>query len=289
MPIPLSLFDKINQLSEPTDFLIGLQPATSPSVPQNVLCFYRTSGEQLDPPSRAQYHHYRYVIILNIEGIGKVFLDDDVVHFRPGEALLIRPFQFHHFDVPRRSRVCWLFITFELETPFECQFFVSQVASDERTMSLVECFLNAYLDGRAERASEPEVAVLFLGAILIRLFRRTHPETVQPSIHSNQPLFSSIRKKLQANPSLKVGELCRALGATESTMRRRFRKACGVHLGVYLVELRFHFALDDIRSRDFNLTEIAFRTGYESLQAFSRAFKTRTGMSPREYRKRAIR
>ena len=281
----------VGLLREPADFYQGLSVSAATTLPRNLLCFGRTSGGLLASQNHASFHHHRHVLILNLGGSGKVFVNDDAAVFAKGEALLIRPLQFHHYAVPRQRPLCWLFITFELDSVFAGETFVENW-SNESLEPLLEMFLQSYLAATngtsgAEQVRQGETAAFLLGAILVRLFRRSEPSV--RARQENSHWFGRIQEKIRAEPGIKLASLCRALGVSESTLRRHFQHSGGDSLGAYLIELRFHLALDNLRRSDINLTEISFLAGYDSLQAFSRAFKNRTGMSPREYRKRAIR
>lgn len=285
-PCNPTLRKKLCRLPEPADYFSGLEAPSGTAVPRNVLCFLRTSGRNFAPPNKAFHHHHRHVVIVNLGGAGKVFVDDDMVSFRQGEALLIRAFQFHHYVVPPKTPLCWLFITFELDPPFEGGQVHAGLAAESPAMRCLELFFDSYLAGRDGDAGSSAAASFLLGAALARTFRAALPAGELPQNPINPRLFARIREHVRANPTIKIDALSRKLGVSESTLRRQFRNAGGGHLGAYLIELKFHLALNDLRRRDLSLTEIGFRAGYQSSQSFSRAFRARTGMPPREYRRK---
>ena len=284
--IDLPLREKLGCLPEPADYFSGLEAPSGTTVPRNVLCFQRTSGRDFVSQNQSFHHHHRHVLIANLGGSGNVFVDDEMVSFQQGEALLIRPFQFHHYVVPPKTPLGWLFITFELDPPFEGGQFHVEVAANSPAMRCLELFFDIYLAGRDGDGGSAEAAGFLLGAVLARIFLTSHPAGKLVQNPKNPRLFTRIREYVRANPAIKLDELSRKLGVSESTLRRQFRDAGGDHLGAYLIELKFHLALNDLRRRDLSLTEISFRAGYQSSQAFSRAFRARMGMPPREYRKR---
>jgi AraC-like DNA-binding protein len=52
----------------------------------------------------------------------------------------------------------------------------------------------------------------------------------------------------------------------------------------YLTEWRMHLATGLLASTDLTVAQIARRTGYDSQEAFSRAFKRRMGDAPTTWR-----
>lgn len=285
-PCNPTLRKKLCRLPEPADYFSGLEAPSGTAVPRNVLCFLRTSGRNFAPPNKLFHHHHRHVVIVNLGGAGKVFVDDDMVSFRQGEALLIRAFQFHHYVVPPKAPLCWLFITFEIDPPFEGGQVHAGLGAESPAMRCLELFFDSYLEGRSGNICSAEAAGFLLGAALARIFRTSLPAGEFPQSPKNPRFFARIRENVRANPAIKIEDLSQKLGVSESTLRRQFRDAGGDHLGTYLIELKFHLALNDLHRRDLSLTEIGFRAGYQSSQAFCRAFRSRMGMPPRDYRKR---
>jgi len=91
---------------------------------------------------------------------------------------------------------------------------------------------------------------------------------------------------------LKLGEgscsqrsLAERLGLSTVELQRRL-KAQGVSYNELLRAARQELALRYVCHSDMPLTEIALAVGYSELSAFSRAFRTWTGVSPQRYRHR---
>jgi len=73
-----------------------------------------------------------------------------------------------------------------------------------------------------------------------------------------------------------------ALGLSRQTLFRRLR-AEGVTFETVLDELRLKLALHHLDDEKGSIKEAAYRVGFSSPAAFSRAFKRWTGSSPRAY------
>ena len=83
-----------------------------------------------------------------------------------------------------------------------------------------------------------------------------------------------------------MGDVCRAVGASERTLRRTFLAATGMSWRKYLQESRLLEAMALLAGGDDNLLAIAVAVGFDSASAFSRAFGRYVGESPHAYRKR---
>ena len=75
-------------------------------------------------------------------------------------------------------------------------------------------------------------------------------------------------------------ELAREAGTSRSVFAERFLAATGTTPARYLTELRMRLAVQYISDEGQTLEKVAFRLGYSSLAAFSRAFKRITGKAP---------
>lgn len=64
-----------------------------------------------------------------------------------------------------------------------------------------------------------------------------------------------------------------------------FKQKTGVSPGYYLRRLRIDRAKDLLEHTDFRMNEIAVMIGYSSNAAFTRAFRSLTGIAPENYRK----
>lgn len=82
-----------------------------------------------------------------------------------------------------------------------------------------------------------------------------------------------------------VSEIAKLLGLRDSAFRRQLKNR-GLLFSDILRAARQELALHYMENSDIPLTDIAFDLGYSELSAFSRAFRSWTGMSPHRYRKK---
>jgi AraC-like DNA-binding protein len=81
-----------------------------------------------------------------------------------------------------------------------------------------------------------------------------------------------------------VAELASGAAVSRSLLDARFREVLGRSPIRYLTEWRMHLAEDLLATRDLTVAAIARRVGYDSEEAFSRAFKRANGLSPSHWR-----
>ena len=81
-----------------------------------------------------------------------------------------------------------------------------------------------------------------------------------------------------------IPRLARVSGVSEAHFARSFKQAFGVPPHRYQLTRRIERATALLRDTDLPVTEIAFRTGWNSLGTFGRTFRDITGQSPGELR-----
>ena len=85
------------------------------------------------------------------------------------------------------------------------------------------------------------------------------------------------------NPQLSVDYLARALGMSVSSLYKKARSVTGHGAADMIVDARISHAVEQMRAGQTNMTLIAERCGFNDIRAFRTAFKSRMGMTPKQY------
>ena len=85
--------------------------------------------------------------------------------------------------------------------------------------------------------------------------------------------------------TITAGEVACAVGLSERSMQRRFREDVGMSWSETLTRLRMIHAVQLLAADDFSIIQIAGESGFSSLSAFNRAFRTFADSAPTEFRK----
>ena len=102
------------------------------------------------------------------------------------------------------------------------------------------------------------------------------------------PVLAPALAELHRAPEKKwtVAGLASTVGVSRSLLDERFRNVLGRSPIRYLTDWRLHTARDLLSTTDLSVFAIARRIGYESEEAFSRAFKRSHGLAPSHWRER---
>lgn len=95
-----------------------------------------------------------------------------------------------------------------------------------------------------------------------------------------------IRENLSEH--LTLDEISRHAGLSPHHFCKVFRRAAGVNLIDYINRSRIEVARQMLLKDDARVSEVAFEVGYQSLSQFNRSFRSVTGESPTEYRRRVL-
>lgn len=219
-------------IDEPENYFTGLGKNQLP-IPTSVLLFLRTSKNKLQQHALQNRSHHRFVLAFNLGTDGHVHLDNLDMPFKPGQALLIHPYQFHHFSRLASTKLKWLFCTFELEAqgflePLRNRVLDIQDSSslqlDELPGQLVEQLLNIWRMPRVGlQAAQLQASLLSLLISLRRLGDQSEPALLP---ETDDSLLRTVHLLLaqRCARSVSVADLADELGFSESRLRVLFKQ-----------------------------------------------------------------
>lgn len=133
-----------------------------------------------------------------------------------------------------------------------------------------------------------QVIVLNLELLLIQLLRGERDSLKRAPVTDEQGMQSLVEAAeslMRDHPdgSLRMEDICRHVGVGPTTLKRLFRQCRETGAMERYQRLRLEEACRRLRTGRVNVSETAYELGYSSLPAFSRQFKARLGITPREY------
>jgi AraC-like DNA-binding protein len=104
---------------------------------------------------------------------------------------------------------------------------------------------------------------------------------------TNITIVSNVQDYIDANLDgcLTLEELADVGGFSPYYFHKLFKQHTGECIAQYVKRTRLENSASQLIHTDWDITEIARLSGYETPSSFCRAFKQRFGFSPREYRK----
>jgi len=115
------------------------------------------------------------------------------------------------------------------------------------------------------------------------------PITASQELASN-PLDDKLLKNAIAfieehieDPMLDVESLALKMGMSRMTLYRKTRAIIGETPSQLIRSIRMKHAIEYLRSKEYTVSEVAYKIGFSDLSSFSTAFKKQYGRAPSEY------
>lgn len=140
---------------------------------------------------------------------------------------------------------------------------------------------------RTEIPTTTRMSELLVGEVL-RMHLATAPAADRGWLAAlRDPVLAPALAHLHGQPERKwtVDALARGASVSRSLLDERFRQVLGRPPIRYLTDWRMHLAKGLLASTDLTVAQVSQRVGYESVEAFSRAFKRNYGRPPSALRR----
>jgi YesN/AraC family two-component response regulator len=145
---------------------------------------------------------------------------------------------------------------------------------------IIRCDYGKYNDCYASAKAAELTVQLILNQRLIK--KQMTPCTVGGSeviIKMQQFIENSLHENIT------LSMLAKHLGFSDSYCSKFVKKKTNLNFLNYVSAIRLREAEELLRTTDLSVTEIAYSTGFTSIQSFNRIFKSTKGINPTEYRK----
>ncbi|MDQ2086404.1 AraC family transcriptional regulator [Herbivorax sp. ANBcel31] len=229
------------------------------------------------------------------------------VEIGPNNIIIIKPGQFHKFEVKSQTGCEFIVLSFRLENKFDNQFsgvsledFLNFVNKKEwgAFISLKVSHKNEIINLLNRILSErenPEIGSEFLNYLLVLelfvLISRALKMEWENSIKNKSPKLKEliqaavnyIHNNYERDISLK--DISKYVFLSSSYFTRAFKEEVGVSPINFLLTVRVDRAKELLRDTDTKISDIALSVGFSNQQRFNDIFKKYTKKTPLQYRK----
>ncbi|HVW99314.1 MAG TPA: AraC family transcriptional regulator [Candidatus Babeliaceae bacterium] len=110
--------------------------------------------------------------------------------------------------------------------------------------------------------------------------------STQAGLERINSVFAFIFEKFSENITL--NQISDVANMSPTAFCRYFKSHTNKSFSLFLIETRIHHSCKLIMNEEMKLSEIAFKSGFNSLSYFTKQFKKVTGLTPLEYKKKII-
>ena len=233
-------------------------------------------------------------------GKGTVITNDVEIPVKQGDIYLSFPCDFHAITSNKHEPLRYDFFSFKTEDVSLSEALIQlmethihpgmRIVRDDVIASLVSGAIAEIDrdDGYTERMIEASCT-----QILVRLLRAFSDRGITEHQRSNASEAEALCYRLMNYIDTHIysmrnlNELASALGYSYGYLSALFKKTANLTLSHYYLDKKMNMARLLITEGRYSMTAIAEMLNYNSVYAFSKAFSSHFGMSPREYRKKA--
>ena len=253
--------------------------------PHNLNFVALTKSISKNSDHRFHWHDYFECEII-LSGEGEHRFNDSVYRLSPGSAYLLSYFDSHAFTAHSEMKV--------FSIRFNENMFSEDITELLLTGEKCKCVFDKdelqYIRQRIERIEKEKPDLAFYGhmmsalvsELILLIIRKAniHPEKNSPSLV--QKTQTHIIRRFREHISLK--SIAKELSVTPKYLGVVFKEHTGMFFNDYLNNLRLKYACNLLIVSDLSVKEIAFASGYASVEYFLDVFKRNTGMTPTAYR-----
>lgn len=279
-------------IPEPKNYYQGVDLNDRPLC-KNVLLFERLTLQALQQRQLSNRMHHRYVLMQVQETGGVVNVDGVNISLKAEDALLLAPFQFHHFVETDAKNIRWLFVTFELQQGERllARLCHRKICCTSGVKDVFHRMTDAWIQSNEWTRCE---VLSLLDLLLLRILRSGNPEMLDVGKRVAFIEETSWVARVEAliirsiDEGWTMSEVARQIGLSERRMRSRFEVATGLSLREYRDHYQLHRTIALMRDPDISLGDIAALCGFNSHPVFSKFIKRKTNLSPRALRKTVL-
>jgi AraC-like DNA-binding protein len=272
LPSP-ALIERLERRFRPPSYFLGANSAGFRTIRELTLFARRPSS------ATTMDVHHRHLLVAPLTGEVVVVAGDRGHAVRAGEALLVLPFVAHHYRLVSAERPMLLFIGFEAAMGELEAGGVNYgpLGQAPRSVGAEGWSLVDAIDRELDRC--PSLTPCLLALLLERLMACAVGDGSAEAVEHRAWLRTCrVAQHAVAEPFANVPELARACGSSESALRADVAAVTGQSLGVFVRRLRIYAAIPLVYRRDLAGATVA--AGYQSVEAFSKAFKAEIGEAP---------
>ena len=249
-----------------------------------------------------KHEQFVYEITLIVSGLGHVRVRDRWYEGKQGSIFIHRINDIHEMCGDKDSGFRYFYLGFDFKgslspalTKIKSLFDNEAEAMAESAPGVQDAFLRLFNEVLMHDSFTDLLMESHINDILTHTFRAFsrqkfvtyHAEDERAN--SEKLVYNVINYiDLEAGSIQKLTDLCDVFGYSYSHIAKRFTAVMGESLQTYFMRRKFEQAADRLR-QGLNVTEVSEQMGYQSIHAFSRAFRLKTGMTPSEYKSWAAR
>ena len=233
------------------------------------------------PRTIVAHQHACYEFIYYLKGDGEGTFGKTKYRYEPGTFVLVEPEVVH--GETHNTQTSMISIGFCLRDHFCAPQTCCYKDEPPRLFDVVQEIRHEF---KQKSACYREYIEALLGIVLVAILRKS--SLAAPAKDTNiDYAISYIREYYMSD--INLAELARSTGYCDDYFRIIFKKKTGMSPKEFILETRLDAAKKMLADKNYSLTDISAKCGFEYYSLFSLFFKNKTAMTPSEFREKALR
>lgn len=237
-------------------------------------------------------HWHRSVEIFAVCG-GELdfYIDDRKYHLEADDFMVVNSNEVHAIASPLPNETIVLQIPLKMFADyFTGEDFIwfshEPGRRDERFMELLRELYQVYTSGRTGSDMKAKSIFYQLMYLLVKDYRLIEVDAGFVRKNKNLNRLSMITSYIKENYTgdLSLEGVAAVFDYSPNYLSRMFRNYAGITFKGYVQSIRLRYAVKDLESGRYSVTEAAIRNGFSGSKALARAFQKQYGILPSEYR-----
>lgn len=243
---------------------------------------------QKNMPVLNHWHDY-YEIEFTVSGKGYTAINNLKHPQKRGTVVFMTPPDFHSITAEEDIKIKKFTFSPELISHDDIKTLLSKAKSmvitlNEKQLQYVESML-AMLESELHSINQDAFmhARFIIETILVFILTKGSKRTKHSFSSPIHIALSYIEEHFTEKISL--SDIAVLVHLTEKHLSKKFQIEVGTSFSNYILDKRLNLAKTILASSSSTISETAFKSGFNSIEYFSKAFKKATGMSPKKYQK----
>lgn len=226
--------------------------------------------------------HTYYELTLYEPFDGKISVNGKDIDISSVTAILVCPSDFHEISPKGETNAKYIKIRFDANVLTDAipdfSIIMTNIPKDEFLISIFN---------ETHRKSDEKSYIKLLINTLVHIMIHNGKKVIYSDSANGYKIAVSAAKIANEffDSNITLESTAKQLSVAPQYLSKIFKQVLGINFSHYLSDIRLNYAKTQIKNSPKNITEICFDSGYTNFSHFSRSFKKKYGLSPREYKK----
>lgn len=238
-----------------------------------------------------KHWHRELEFILIVQGRLSIDVEQTMYELRERDMMVISSGTIHTFDTVEPGSRIWVARIFEDEIATYDKDRLYQLYQDTLVVHATDTMSNLFHDIVTANHDSLNELYIHAKAAELSIEIMDAPECIRQSIATtpaeDTEKITQMNAYLETNitQNITLSTLADYLGFSATYFSKFIKSKTSLNFTDYLNQIRVRKADEFLRSTDCSMTEVAYKSGFNSIQTFNRVFKKARGVSPGTFRK----